>query len=122
MHPVTFYSKKFSPAELNYDVHDKEIVVIVDCMHEWYHILIGCLQWVVVYTDHRNLKYFQNTKILNRRQARWAELLSEFNFVITYHPEVKNGKADALSRRTDPGLEGGDMPQISIFKPSQLAL
>ena len=30
-HPVAFYSKKFSPAELNYDIHDKEMVVIVDC-------------------------------------------------------------------------------------------
>ena len=30
-HPVAFYNKKFSPAELNYDIHDEEMVVIVDC-------------------------------------------------------------------------------------------
>jgi hypothetical protein len=25
LHPVAFYSKKFSPAEINYDIHDKEM-------------------------------------------------------------------------------------------------
>ena len=120
-HPVAFYSKKFSPAEFNYDVHDKEMVVIVDCMREWRHMLVGCPRRVVVYTDHRNLEDFQYTKVLSRRQARWAELLSEFNFVITYRSGEKNGKADVLSRRTDPALEGGDEPQILMFKLGQLA-
>ena len=95
--------------------------VIVHCMCKWYHISVGCPQWVVVYTDHRNLEYFQRIKILNRCQARWAELLSEYNFVITYCPWEENGKADALSRQTDAALEGADMPQIAMFKPSQLA-
>ena len=84
-------------------------------------MLCGSPNRVVVYTDHRNLEYFQTTKILNRRQARWAEILSEFNFVITYHPGVKDGKADALSRRTDPALEGRSDSPISMFKPGQLA-
>ena len=85
-------------------------------------MLVGCPHRVVVYTDHKNLEYFQNTKVLSRRQAWWALLLSEFNFVITYCPGDKNGKADALSRRTDPALEGGEMPQMSMFKPGQLVL
>ena len=75
----------------------------------------------MVYTDHSTLECFQTTKILNRRQARWAEILSEFNFVITYRPGEKNGKADALSRRTDHALEGGSDTPISMFKPGQLA-
>ena len=90
-HPVAFYSKKFSPAELNCDVHDKEMVVLVDCMREWCHMFVGCPRLVVVYTDYRNLEYFQHTKICNRRQAWWAELMSEFNLVITYRPVEKNG-------------------------------
>ena len=71
--------------------------------------------------DHRNLEYFQTTQILNRRQARWAEILSECNFVITYRPGEKNGKGDALSRRTDPALEGGSDTPILMFKTGQLA-
>ena len=76
---------------------------------------------MVVNTDHRNLEYCNTTKILNRRQARWAEILPDFDFVITYRLGDKNGKADALSRRTHPELEGGSAPQISMFKPRQLA-
>ena len=56
-HPVAFYSKKFSLAELNYDIHDKEMVVIVDCFKEWRHLLCGSRNRVVVYTHHRNLEY-----------------------------------------------------------------
>ena len=54
-HPAAFYSNKFSPAELNYYIHDKEMVVTVDCFKEWRHMLSGSLNRVVVYTDHRNL-------------------------------------------------------------------
>ena len=118
-HPEAFYSKKSSDAELNYDTHDKEMVVIVACFKVWTHYLIG--QRVVVYAGHTNLEYFNTTKILNCCQARWAEILSDFDFVITYRPGDKNVKADALSRRTDPELEGGSAPQISMVKPVQLA-
>ena len=41
--------------------------------------------------------------------------------MIFYHPRVQNGKADALLHISDPELEGGSAPQISIFKPGQLA-
>ena len=33
-HLVAFYSKKYFDAECNYDIHDKEMVVIVDCFKE----------------------------------------------------------------------------------------
>ena len=29
-HPLAFYLKKFSPVEINYDIHDKEMSAIVD--------------------------------------------------------------------------------------------
>ena len=38
------------------------------------------------------------TKKLTRRQARWAEFLSGFNFVISYTPGKENQKADSLTR------------------------
>jgi len=33
-HLLAFYNKRFLPAELNYDVYDKEMVVIVNCFQE----------------------------------------------------------------------------------------
>ena len=33
-HPLSHYNKRFLPAKLNYDIHDKELVVIVNCYQE----------------------------------------------------------------------------------------
>ena len=30
LHPVVFHSRKFSPAELNYNIHNKELLAIMD--------------------------------------------------------------------------------------------
>ena len=56
---------------------------------------------VKVLTDHKGLEYFMTTKKLTSRQARWAEFLSEFNFVVTYQTGKKNDKADALTRKSN---------------------
>jgi hypothetical protein len=34
LHPVAFYSRKFSTAKFNYEIHDKEILAIVDSFQE----------------------------------------------------------------------------------------
>jgi len=56
---------------------------------------------IKVLSDHKLLEYFMSTKTLTRRQARWAEFLSQFNFYIKYRPGKENDKADALTRRLD---------------------
>jgi hypothetical protein len=30
LHPVAFHSRKFTAAEINYEIHDKELLAIVD--------------------------------------------------------------------------------------------
>ena len=54
---------------------------------------------VKVLTDHKGLEYFMTTKKLTPRQARWAEFLLEYNFIISYQSGKKNEKADALTRQ-----------------------
>ena len=34
-HPIAFHSRKFAPADVNYDVHDKEMTAIVAAFREW---------------------------------------------------------------------------------------
>ena len=41
LYPVTFYSKKISPAEMNYDIHDKELLAVVTAFQEWKVYLKG---------------------------------------------------------------------------------
>ena len=82
IHPCAFLSRKFSPAEMNYDIHDKEMVAIVLAFKEWEYLLKSCQKPITVWTDHKNLEYFNSSKALTRRQARWSEFLSEFSFTI----------------------------------------
>ena len=69
-HPVAFYSRKCTPAELNYDTPDREMLAIVDSMRHWRHYLEGSRHPIQVFSDHKNLTSFMTTKVLNRRQAR----------------------------------------------------
>ncbi|KAG0158308.1 hypothetical protein PDIDSM_5821 [Penicillium digitatum] len=98
LHPIAFFSKKHSAAECNYEIYDKELLAIIRCFEEWRPELEGTPSPVKVITDHRNLEYFTTTKLLNRRQARWSEFLSRFNFKITYRPGKQGAKPDALTR------------------------
>jgi hypothetical protein len=100
LHPVAFFSRKMLPAECNYEIYDKELMAIVRCFKEWRPDLEGTDLPIQVLTDHKSLEYFMTTKRLTRRQVRWAEFLADFNFQITYRPGKENGKADALTRRS----------------------
>ncbi|EDN07175.1 hypothetical protein HCAG_03706 [Histoplasma mississippiense (nom. inval.)] len=79
----------------------------VESFKIWRHYLQGCKYPVQVLTDHANLRYFLTTKSLTGRQARWAELLSEYDFFIRYRPGRLN-PADAPSRRPDYDIVDGD--------------
>ena len=108
LHPIAFYSKKMTPAECNYEIYDKELLAIVRCLEEWSAELEMSQHEVKVLSDHRNLEYFMTTKKLNRRQARWSEFLSRFNFKIAYRPGKQGIKPDSLTRRSEDLPEEGD--------------
>ena len=96
LHPIAFFSKNLNPVECNYEIYNKELLAIMRCFEQWRPKLEGTEVPVKVITDHKSLKYFITTKILTRRQARWAEFLSGFNFVISYTTGKENQKADLL--------------------------
>jgi len=114
--PVFYHSRKFSGAELNYDVHDKELLGVVDAFEQWEVYLLGLPDQIEVFSDHQNLTSFMTTKKLNRRQVRWAEMLSQFDFKITHRAGSLNGAADALSRRSDLREEGHKEPHNAVLK------
>jgi len=121
IHPVAFHSQTFSAPELNYDVHDKELLAIFEAFKIWRHYLEGSALPINVVTDHKNLEYFSTTKVLTRRQARWSEYLSQFNLVIRFRPGHLGTKPDTLTRRWDVYPKGGDKGYASVnphnFRP-----
>ncbi|KEP45615.1 putative Transposon Tf2-1 polyprotein, partial [Rhizoctonia solani 123E] len=101
LHPIGFMSESFKGAELNWDTHDKELHAIIRSLEFWRIYLEGTNEPIIVFTDHRNLEYWQNNKTFNRRHARWHLLLAGYNFRIHYRPGKQSNKPDALSRRSD---------------------
>jgi hypothetical protein len=89
---------KFSPAEINYEVYDKELFAVVHSFKLSQIYLVGTLLPVLVYTDHQYLESFTTTKVLNKLHARSAQELADIDFIICYYPDSQNGNLDVLSQ------------------------
>ncbi len=98
-HPIAYYSRKFSGAELQYPIYDKELMAIVMGFRHWRHYLEGTVD-IEVHSDHENLSKFMAQTHLNGRQARWLIQLVPYDFQIFYRKGSLN-PADAPSRRPD---------------------
>jgi len=104
--------------ERNYEIHDKEMLAVIRCLEAWRHYLEEAKLEFEIWTDHKNLQYFMTSQKLNRRQARWALYLLQFNFTLKHVPGKSMGKADRLSRRPDwqEGVEKDNKNQ-KLVKP-----
>lgn len=102
--PCAYLSQKLSPAEANYEIHDKELLAIIRSLKEWRPELKMVQKFTIV-TDHKNLQYFRKAQYLSERQMRWSALLSEFDYDLRYRPGKLAVRPDALSRR------GQDVPK-----------
>jgi hypothetical protein len=94
--PVTFDSMTLKSAQLNYPVHEKEMLAIIHALQKWRVNLLDSEFYV--YTDHKTLENFDKQKDLSHRQARWMEFLSQYDCKIIYVKGEDNTAADALSR------------------------
>ena len=122
LRPIAFFSKKHAPAECNYEIYDKELMAIVRAFEQWRPELEGSALPIDVITDHKNLEYFMTTKQLSRRQARWSEFLSRFDFKILYRPGKYGEKPDALTRRSADLPLKGEVEDERIMYQSQVVL
>ncbi|KAA8631075.1 hypothetical protein SMACR_09594 [Sordaria macrospora] len=114
-HPVAFYSETMNSAEFNYPVHDKELMAVMKGIEQWQPELKGTKPFTI-FTDHQALEYFNTKRVLNGRQVRWSETLSEYQFRMTYRPGKDNVAADALSRKLE------DLKTVKNKKEDQFTL
>jgi hypothetical protein len=97
LHPLGYFSRKLKDAELNYDIHDKELLAILEALNKWSTYCKSTKHSIRILSDHKNLEYWQTKKDLNLWQARWAEQLANYDFKIMYRLGKLTGKPDILS-------------------------
>lgn len=93
--PVAYHSKRFTSAERNYGTGEQELLGVIHALDAWRCYLEGSK--VKLVTDHHPLIYLNTQPLLSRRQARWLEKLSRFDYEWEYRPGRVN-VADPLSR------------------------
>ena len=126
LQPLGFFSRKFTPAELNYPIYDKEFLAIKEGLEHWRHLLIDTIHPVECHCDHKNLSYFRSSQKLNRRQARWLDFLADYNIQICYVKGTAMYVADPLSRDARFKLSDADaatteqtlLPESRFTSPS----
>ena len=96
LHPLVFWSRKLSDAEVKYPVHERECLALHDLCDRHRTYLLG--NRVYAYTDHHSLVHLASQPKLNARQVRWVDFLQEFDLHVEYLPGKFNSVADILSR------------------------
>ena len=62
LHLIAYFFKKHNSAECNYEIYDKELMIIVCTFKEWRSELKSSTYYINVFTDHKNLEYFMFIK------------------------------------------------------------
>ena len=55
---MVYYLKKHTPAENNYKIYNKELLVIMRCLEVWDAELRSVFKGFDIITDHKNIEYF----------------------------------------------------------------
>ena len=94
---IAYASRSLDNAERSYCTTRKELLAIIFGLKKYRQFLLA--RSVVIRTDHAALTQLLRTPEPLAQQARWIDLLAEFNFDIRHRPGRVHGNSDALSRR-----------------------
>ena len=95
--PIAYFSEKLNGAQLNYPVYDKELYALIRVLEVWKHYLYP--KEFIIHSDHEALKFLKSQSNLNRRHAKWVELIESFPYIIKHKKGKDNVVADALSTK-----------------------
>jgi len=62
---VAYLLKLLNEMERNYEIHNKEMLVVIRGLENWRHLLEGTKFKFKVWTDYKNLEYFMKAQKLN---------------------------------------------------------
>lgn len=108
LRPVAYFSRKLTPTECNYEIHNKELLAVISASEEWRSELAGLKNKFTLLSDHKNLQHFMTTRKLSERQVRWSQTLSLFDFQLLFRAGKSSKRPDALSRREQDMQKNSD--------------
>lgn len=91
---LSYYSKKFSGAERNYTIVEKEMYAMVSALEFYRNLIQGFT--IVIETDSKNCCY--ENRVIIKRTERWKLIMNEFDLIIKNINGNTNNIADKLSR------------------------
>lgn len=96
--PLACFSRRLSPAELNYSTYDRELVSIYASIKHFQNILEA--REFTIFTDHKPLvfAFHQKNEKATPRQLRHLDFIGQFSTDIQHISGKDNIVADALSR------------------------
>ena len=62
---MAYYSKKYTPVKSNYEIHDKELLVIMRYLKVWDAELRRVSKEFDIITNYKNIEYFVKKQRLN---------------------------------------------------------
>lgn len=95
--PICYASQLYNRHEKNYNVTRKELLSLVTFVKKYRQYLLG--RPFTIRTDHAALQWLKKTPEPIGQQARWLEILEEFDYEVQHRSGTKHTNADALSRR-----------------------
>jgi len=98
----------------NYPTHDLKLSAVIFALQIWRHYLLG--DQVLIYTDHKSLKYIFTQKEINMRLRRWVELMADYDIDLHYHPGKINVVLNALSRKPEASMAMHITQQKELFE------
>jgi RNase H-like domain found in reverse transcriptase/Integrase zinc binding domain len=116
-HAVAYHSQALTPSEWNYAVGDREFLAMIEGLKCNWHLVMGSLHKLMLYTDHNNLHFYRHPQKLNGQVARYIAFLVDFNLEIKHLPGHHN-QADPLSRHPDYDDGSQDNEEVTALPDS----
>lgn len=113
--PITFISRRLSPAEENYHANELECLALVWALNKLRHHVYG--RRLLVKTDSNVLRWLYKKKDVTGKFARWLLTLQEYSLDIQHLSGTANVVADALSRSPVGAMEDTAGKLLGALQP-----
>ena len=110
---IAYASRRLSNRERNYCITRRELLALVFYLNYFRYYLLGAEKPTCIRTDHAALLLLKRIPEPIGQQARWLDIMEEFDIVVEHRAGRLHSNADAMSR--DPCHRPRCCPKMGGF-------